>query len=240
LPENWDRFWDAWNIRQTLEVLRTAQGSARTRKMDMRIRQYLGCFEGLEVIELGSGIGTQSLIMSLKGAQVTLVDSSKNALDRAKEFFKKFALSPTCCQTDIFRLPHNLFKKFDISMSFGTVEHFLQDDQRKESIKIHHRLLKDNGISFISVPNKMSPHYRLFSFLVKKTHIAKGPLEKPFDTFELIKYAKQAGFRYCETFGSSLFEFDYLMPHVYMPVQAQIPMKFDDRYAHSLTLFAIR
>lgn len=240
MSENWDRFWDAWDIRKTLEVVRTALSSARTRKMDMRIRKYLGCFEGLKVIELGSGMGTQSLIMSLKGAQVTLVDSSRNVLDRAKECFKRFGLSPTCCQTDIFCLPYHLFQKFDISMSFGTVEHFLQDDQRRESIKIHHRLLKDDGISFISVPNKMCPHYHLFSFMVKNMHLAKGPLEKPFDAFELAEYAKQAGFRYYETFGSSLFEFDYLMPHVYMPVYTQIATPFDDRYAHSLTLFAIR
>jgi 2-polyprenyl-3-methyl-5-hydroxy-6-metoxy-1,4-benzoquinol methylase len=178
--------------------------------------------------------------MGLQGAQITLVDLNKNALDRAKKIFEKFKLYPTCQQGDIFRLPEHFSGKFDVSMSYGTIEHFMQPNLRQKSVDTHYKLLKNHGLSFMSVPNKLCPHYRLYSFIITTAKLARGPLEKPFDSFELNSRAKEAGYRYHETFGTSILEFDYLLPYLFVPVQAQISTKFDNRYAHSLTLFAVK
>jgi 2-polyprenyl-3-methyl-5-hydroxy-6-metoxy-1,4-benzoquinol methylase len=204
----------------------------------MKVAKYFGSFKGLEVIELGSGMGTQSLLMALKGAKVTLVDFSEVALRKAKELFKEFGLNPTCCKFDIFNLDSNFFGKFDISMSFGTVEHFFPDLKRKQAIDIHYETLKEGGVSFISVPNKTCPQYRVWTWLVRM--IGRKISEKPFDSHELIRYAKQAGYRYYETFGSSFFEFDFLHPYFYAPVHAQIITPLDNYCAHALTLFGVK
>lgn len=204
----------------------------------MKIAKYFGSFKGLEVIELGSGMGTQSLLMASKGAKVTLVDFSEIALRKAKELFKEFGLSPRCCRFNILNLDSDFLGKFDISMSFGTVEHFFRELERKHAIDIHYKVIKEGGVSFISVPNKMCPHYRFFSWVAKM--IRRKISEKPFDSREFIRYAKQAGYRYYETFGSSFFEFDYLMPYFYAPVQAQITTPLDNYCAHALTLFGVK
>jgi 2-polyprenyl-3-methyl-5-hydroxy-6-metoxy-1,4-benzoquinol methylase len=240
LPENWDEFWGEWNVGETLKLVKATQLSARTRKIETKVKRHLGSFKDLNVIELGSGVGTQSLAMGLLGAKITLVDLNKNALDRANKIFNKFLLTPTCYQGDIFQLPESFIGKFDISMSFGTIEHFMQPHLRQKSVETHFNLLKKNGLSFISVPNKICPHYRLYSFIITTTKLARGPLEKPFDSQELHSRAEKAGYRYHETFGTSMLEFDYLLPYVFVPVQAQVPSKLDNRYAHSLTLFAIK
>jgi 2-polyprenyl-3-methyl-5-hydroxy-6-metoxy-1,4-benzoquinol methylase len=239
LTENWDGFWGEWNVRQTLKLVKATLHSARTRKIEKRVTRHLGSFKDLKVIELGSGVGTQSLAMGLQGAQITLVDLNKNALDRAKRIFEKFMITPTCYQGDIFQLPESLYGKFDVSMSFGTIEHFMQPHLRQKSVETHFKLLKNDGLSFMSVPNKICPHYRLYSFMINTAKLARGPLEKPFDTFELNSRAEVAGYRYHETFGTSVFEFDYLLPYLFVPVQVQIPTKLD-KFAHSITLFAIK
>ena len=238
MVENWNNVWYSWNVAKSLALLRNTYSSARTKKMEIRVRKYVGSFEGLEVIELGSGMGSQSLVMALKGAHVTLIDISEEALKLAKELFNRFGLNPTCYRANLFDLNSDLFLKFDISMSFGTVEHFFSDDQRREAITIHNKLLRKGGVSFIGVPNKMCPHHTIFSSLIKVARLSKAPLERPFSAPELNNYAKQAGFSFYETFGSSLLEFDYLMPYFFMPVQLQMTTPLDNYYAAMLTLFA--
>lgn len=234
----WNKFWLGTRFGSPFKLRKHVSLSARTKKIEIKVQKYFGSFKGLKVIELGSGMGTQSLLMGLKGAEVTLVDFSEVALAKAKELFKEFGLSPNCCKSDIFNLDSNFFGKFDISMSFGTVEHFFSDLERKHAIAVHYEVLRKGGLSFISVPNKMCPHYRIFSWLVRM--LRREISEKPFNSHELIRYAEQTGYRYYETFGSSLFEFDFLMPYFYAPVHAQITSLLDNYCAHALTLFAVK
>jgi 2-polyprenyl-3-methyl-5-hydroxy-6-metoxy-1,4-benzoquinol methylase len=243
MEENWGDFWSFWDDTSTRKLLYNTYYSARTKKIDMRIKEHFGSFEDLEVIELGSGTGSQSLVMALKGARVTLVDRADEALNVATKFFKKFGLTPTCIKADMFNLDGSFTGKFDVSMSFGTVEHSLHDFQRKEAIKIHYKVLKKGGVSFVSVPNRMCVHHRLATLLVRMIHseqIFKIPPHKPFDTPELIGYAREVGFKHYETFGSTLFDFDYLTPYLFTPVQAQITTPFDNFFAWSLVLFGVK
>ena len=206
--------------------------------METRIEKHFGSIEGLEVIELGSGMGSQSLVMALKGAHVTLVDISEKALKLAKGIFNRFGLDPVCCRADILNLDSHLLHKFDISMSFGTIEHFFDEELRKKAMNSHYQVLRKGGVSFVAVPNEMCPHHKIFSSLIKITRLAKGPPEKPFTTPELIEYAKQVGFSRAETFGGSILEFDYLMPYLFMPVQIQIATPLDNFFSADITLFA--
>jgi 2-polyprenyl-3-methyl-5-hydroxy-6-metoxy-1,4-benzoquinol methylase len=238
LRKSWNEFWLGRSQVPIIKIVSYVSRSARTKKIETRILRHFGSFKGLDCIELGSGMGTQSLLLALKGARVTLVDFSEIALQKAKELFNYFGLNAEYYKSDIFGLDSDFFDKFDISMSFGTVEHFFSEPERKKSIDIHYKVIKYGGISFISVPNKICPHYRIFSWLVKI--VRRKASEKPFYRHELIRCAKKAGYRWCETFGSSFFEFDYLMPYFYVPIEAQITTPIDDYCAHALTLFAVK
>jgi len=236
--KTWNAFWFDRAMRHPFKIKRYASLSARTRKIETYIEGYLGFFKDLEVVELGSGVGTQSLLMSLQGAKITLVDFSEVALQKARNLFKEFGLNPTCYEADIFDLDSDFFGRFDISMSFGSIEHFFDGYQRKEAISIHYKVLRKRGLSFISVPNKMCPHYSIFHWAARL--IGRRILEKPFSSRELITCGQKAGYRYCETFGSSLLESDYLMPYLYVPVQAQVTTPLDNYCAHALTLFGVK
>ena len=62
--------------------------------------------------------------MSLRGANVTLLDYSETALEKAKLLFSNFNCKAQFIKADAFNIPPNLLNKFDVSMSFGLAEHF--------------------------------------------------------------------------------------------------------------------
>lgn len=230
--KKWDEFWSTTRI-SPLQTLRNTLLSGRWKKIEKRIKKHFGSFKGLNTVELGSGRGTESLLIALRGAKVTLVDFSEIALMKAREMFKPFGLSPNCYKADILNLDQNFFQKFDISMSFGTVEHFLHNPERKQSIKVHLEVLREGGASFISVPNKICPHYRLQSL--------RRVGENPFTPSELKKFARQVGFKYYEVFGSSLLDFGYLIdPADPLASYARVTTPLDNYFAYALILFAIR
>jgi len=81
----WERKWR--NTAFDSGIVKRHLRSNRWKKISKRVRNHFGSFKGLRVVELGSGRGTESLLMALHGADVTLVDNSNTALKRAKELF---------------------------------------------------------------------------------------------------------------------------------------------------------
>lgn len=238
----WDEFWSTSMVStyvNSFQILRNTTYLARWRKMEARIKKHFGFFKGLKTIELGSGRGVESLLMALRGASVTLVDFSEHALNNAKELFRSFGLSPNCLKANIFDIERDLFQEFDISMSFGTVEHFLTDSERRQAIDVHYKVLKPGGVTFISVPNKMCPHHRFLLQLGKM--VGLGLEQKPFVPFELVRYAREVGFTHYEVFGSSLFDFSYSHELTNLLYRfAQIGTRFDKYLAYALILFAVK
>lgn len=172
--------------------------------------------------------------MSLRGANVTLLDYSEVALKRAKELYNFFDLEPNTVKADIFNLNSQFLMKFDISLSFGLVEHFLESSERQEAMNAHFKVLKKGGISFISVPNKLCPHYLLRHLTVSYLGLSIHK-EEPFTKKELIECAKQAGFKRYEVFGSSLFDLSYLTDYY-----GEFKTVFDNYFAYAIVLFAIK
>ena len=98
----------------------------------------------------------------------------------------------TLCEADLFELPHELLGRFDVSMSYGLCEHFL-DDRRRRVVAAHLEVLRSGGLALIGVPNRYSPVYRLWM----RALTARGswPLgtEVPFSSAELAGLARAAG-----------------------------------------------
>ena len=78
----------------------------------------------IKLIELGSGSGSNSLIISKikKVREIVLVDSNKKALGISKRTFKGSDLKVRFLKKDVMKLKTR--EKFDIVHSEGLVEHF--------------------------------------------------------------------------------------------------------------------
>jgi|SRR3989344_2838935 len=134
---------------------------------------------GYRLLELGAGIGLTSYFFAKKGADITLLDNSKEAKKQAEEWWEK---------TKHKYIVGNLFKynekKFDIIISFGLCEHFT-GKKRKLVLQKHIDLLRDKGVAIISVPYRYGIFYRIGKFLAEITKQWSFGVEVPFSKGEL-------------------------------------------------------
>lgn len=246
----WDSFWKKYNfgVKEDKQIIRQELSSIRWKKIEKRVISKYGSLNGLNVIEIGSGRGEVSTLMALKGANITLIDYSEIALDKARALFKNIGIKANFINADIKNIPRNLLNTFDISMSFGLVEHF-DYPLRRDVVKIHADLLKPDGISFIAVPNVYCLPYRFFMKLSQILgYSSEGGLEIPFSRLELKKIAVSAGFKTYEIVGSSFirdslyFLFTKYISHLtgwklIIDISGfEIPSIFDNYFGYSLVL----
>ncbi len=126
--ELWDNVWDKPStVEKLLYTVAKEERLIRWQRMEAMIRERFGTFEGLSVIEIGAGRGTNAALMAQRGAQVTVLDDSDSALERAKRLFDALALDVELVNDDALDLPDSLRDRFDVSMSFGLAEHFLDE-----------------------------------------------------------------------------------------------------------------
>lgn len=245
----WDSFWKKYNfgVNEDKQIIHQELSSIRWKKIEERIISRYGSLRELNVVEIGSGRGEVSALMALKRASITLIDYSDIALDRAKTLFKNIGVTANFINADIRNIPRNLLNTFDISMSFGLVEHF-DYPLRRDIIKTHADLLKPGGISFIGVPNVYCLPYRFFMKLSQMLGYLSEGLEIPFSRSELKKIAVSVGFKTHEIIGSSFirdsfyFLFTRYISHLTkwkLMIDTsgfEIPSIFDDYFGYSLVL----
>ena len=204
-PQLWDKLWiNPISIEEDLFKLAQEEHTIRWQRMEHIILREFRTFEGLRVIEIGAGAGTNAALMAKRGAQVTILDYSDAALKRAQEFFTRNGLTATMLCQNALALPPEILGQFDIAMSFGLTEHF-RGDARVKINKAHFDLVRPGGLVFISVPNQFNPPYRIFKFtaeLVGAWHVGE---EYPYSRGELRHICKQIGIRDYGFFGDNFF-----------------------------------
>lgn len=164
----------------------------RWQRIERIVLGRFGGFEDLSVIEIGAGVGTNAALMGKRGAKVSVLDYSPEALDRSARLFQRMGIPVNVIKRDVFDLPETLTRSYDVSMSFGLAEHFL-GDKRKAIIGIHLDLLKENGLSFVSIPNRYNPPYRLHKWITERTRAWSVGEEYPFSRAELRRICKELG-----------------------------------------------
>lgn len=207
--KNTASLWD--DIRKTdypdeyyIYHLRKEKQNLRWKRIRKEIIKKFGSIKGLKTIELGAGKGTYSLLLALEGADVTVLDYSVKGIEMSKRFFNLHNAKAKFVEMDALKLNRKLIGKFDVSMSFGTAEHFT-GKKRLQIIESHIDVLNDDGITFIGVPNKWNLPYQLWKTLSRMFGRWQFGEEYPFSITEFKRIGRKINVHF-KFVGSGLFQ----------------------------------
>lgn len=112
---------------------------------------------GLEVLEIGCGLGTDGARFAQSGAAYTGVDLTDAAVDLARRRFELFGLPGTFRTADAERLdfPDN---SFDMVYSHGVLHH---TPDTRGAVREIHRVLRPGGRAVVMLYHRNSYNYRV-------------------------------------------------------------------------------
>lgn len=173
---------NVWN--NTWAKIKTVEIDEMTEMIFQMISNTID-FEGKSVLELGCGTGRISYLAArAKAKKVTLIDSSGEALKRARELFKgygdaKFVLS------DIFE--YKTAEKFDVVMSSGLIEHF-KGDLMEKVLMIHKSHSSDKVVVIVPA----SPHWNDIRLRLRSSEKKYG-WQRPIGKISMAKMFQKMG-----------------------------------------------
>lgn len=203
-PALWDAIWGPISKEEEDYKIKKEENSIQWQRIEKIVLNKFGSFKNLKTIEIGAGSGTNSLLFAKRGAEVTVLDFSKKALERSKIFFERRGIHVTTILCDALKLDEKLLKKYDVAMSFGVSEHFEGEDRIKINLS-HFEVLKKDGLALICLPNSSNLPYMVWRFLSQKTGRWKWGTEIPFSRKELKNFMKKIGKKNYSFIGEFLF-----------------------------------
>src|SRR4051794_22259223 len=114
-------------------------------------------WKGKKVLEIGCGIGTDTMNFARAGAQVTAVDLTEKSLEVARQRAKVFGLEDriTFYQANAEKLSDYVpAQKYDLVYSFGVIHHTPHPENVLEEVRKHY--LKPDSTVKIMVYNRWS------------------------------------------------------------------------------------
>ena len=118
------------------------------------------------ILEAGSGTGRISALLAKAGDDVTLLDTSREALAISRKVFHLSGQSFKAIQGSMFRIPV-ADETYDFVWNAGVLEHFYFDEQ-VEALREVTRVLKPDGLLVTLNPSARGWIYRLGKFMAEK------------------------------------------------------------------------
>lgn len=137
------------------------------------------------ILEAGCGFGQWVYRLNFLGYKIIGIDFAEKTIKKIKDKYPKLNIK----LADVRDIP---LKKnsIDVYLSFGVIEHF--EEGPEEVLKEAHRVLKPNGLLFITIPYLNLP--RLLRNFRNKPKTGEYFYQYLYSISELEKYIKDAGF----------------------------------------------
>jgi 2-polyprenyl-3-methyl-5-hydroxy-6-metoxy-1,4-benzoquinol methylase len=170
-----EQYWNErpCNIRHSLAPIGSKEYFDQVEERKYRVEPHIPGFamfdrwNGKRVLEIGCGLGTESINFARAGAILTVVDLSLESLNMCKKRFEVYGLQATFVHANAEQLASVLgdthYGVYDLIWSFGVVHHTPHPPKAIDSIR---SLLKVGGELRMMVYSKIS--YKLF-FLMRET-----------------------------------------------------------------------
>lgn len=110
------------------------------------IKKYLKNFDEPKILDIGAGTGAYSIELANEGYDVTAIELVKHNLMTLKSKSDKVKASLGNA-LDLSKFNND---SFDIVLLFGPIYHLIKEEEKIKCIKEAKRVLKDNGLIFIS------------------------------------------------------------------------------------------
>ena len=156
------------------------------------------------LLELGCG---QAHILRVLARQGVLLEENITGVDQSKvavEFCSEQLPKATFCTGNLYDLSNLPPASFDVCLLMETIEHVEAPEQPIANIR---RLLKDDGLLYVSFPNFLHLPWLLVRILSEKLNrpnwIVLQPVDKIYTVFGVIRLFKKAGFRFIKGVGSN-------------------------------------
>lgn len=152
--------------------------------------------KGKKILEVGAGMGGDSVYLAKQGALVTALDYTDEALGAIREHAKIEGVELSAKLGDTRELPLN-DESFDVVFHQGLLEHFRDP---LAILKEHVRVLRNGGYLVVDVPQEYTTYT-----IKKKIAIARGTWfagwEQAFTIGELEHFMRDAGLTVVRSYG---------------------------------------
>jgi 2-polyprenyl-3-methyl-5-hydroxy-6-metoxy-1,4-benzoquinol methylase len=147
----WDQIYVPERRPEAINPRDTSLRNYIARRFHRFFEKNLSAMEGKELLEVGCG-GSQYLPYFSKefGLHVTGLDYSELGCAAAERVLAAERVAGEIVCADFFNAPQNLFGKFDVVVSMGVVEHFVDTAKCVAAIA---NLVKPGGIILTTIPN---------------------------------------------------------------------------------------
>jgi ubiquinone/menaquinone biosynthesis C-methylase UbiE len=172
--------------------------------------ELVGDCEGKKILDIATGTGRFALELAQRGAEMTVLDSSKNMLGITHKKFEVLELLDklTIKQGLATKLPVS-DKSLDICICINAMNHI--EGYLKLLLEIH-RVLKPGGISVNNYTNWLSPYLPFGVWVnLKKKSVTRNVYTKWFNSLEIVSLYKTCdldveavrGELHCPTWGNN-------------------------------------
>jgi len=162
------------------------------------ISSHIKLTRDMKILDAGCGRARTDVELAEYGAEVTVLDTSKSAIEQAKINIEYYDVSMDALIGDITRIPVKS-NTFDLVWNEGVIEHLrFPIDGLLEMV----RVTKSGQNVLVIVPNK----FTIWRFVsVIRQIIGLAPKGRGITPFELKKIFRKAGLTHIDTYGIHLF-----------------------------------